>query len=261
MQHRWYQSGCCTRPRLSILPGLYATVSGIDLAVLGALLAASRAFDGVTDPVIGVLSDRTRTSFGRRKPWIVCGALLCIVGVWFWFRPGPDTGALYFLLASVAVYLGWTMFEIPHSAWLSELSGNYDERAKISAIRTAAIYLGHVLFWLAPFMPIFATTEITPEVTVWLSYAIIPLIVATVFWAVTRVPTGGQVASTTPNLKLALSGLLQNRPLQLYCAIILSALAGQRHGCRHVFLLRKYLPRDTREVRPCRGWPLRLSAS
>ena len=49
-------------PALSILPGLYATVSGIDLATLGAVLAVGRILDGITDPVIGVLSDRTRTA-------------------------------------------------------------------------------------------------------------------------------------------------------------------------------------------------------
>ena len=46
-------------PALSILPGLYATVSGIDMAVIGTILVASRLLDGITDPLVGMLSDRT----------------------------------------------------------------------------------------------------------------------------------------------------------------------------------------------------------
>ena len=47
-------------PALSILPGIYATVSGIDLATIGAILMLSRILDGITDPLIGLLSDRTK---------------------------------------------------------------------------------------------------------------------------------------------------------------------------------------------------------
>jgi len=229
-------------PALSILPGLYATISGIDLATIGAILVFSRVLDGVTDPLIGLLSDRTRTTIGRRKPWIIAGGLLCMVGVWFWFRPGPDTGALYFLVASITVYIGWTMVEIPHGAWLSELSGDYNERARISGIRTTAIYLGYVLFWLGPFLPIFATTEITPDVTRFLSYLVIGLIVLTMAWAVTRVPVGDESNVESPDLKVALSGLVVNKPLRLYAIIMLSSwLASGMVAGLYFFFVSTYL--------------------
>ena len=210
-------------PALSILPGLYATVSNIDMAVIGGVLVASRLLDGITDPIIGFLSDRTRTRIGRRKPWIIAGGLICMAGAWFWFRPSADTGALYFLVASLVVYVGWTMVEIPHGAWLSELSSEYHERSRISGIRTTAIYLGYVLFWLGPFLPIFDSTEITPEVTGFLSYLIVLMIVVTVGLAVWHVPVGGVGEGDTPapDLKRALGGLVTNKPLRIYVAILL----------------------------------------
>lgn len=229
-------------PALSILPGLYATVAGIDLAVLGAILLASRVLDGVTDPLIGVLSDKTRSPLGKRKPWIIAGGLLCMIGVLFWFRPGPDTGALYFLLASVAVYLGWTMVEIPHGAWLSELTADYRQRSRVSGFRTTATYLGYVLFWTGPFLPFFATTEITPEVTRFLSWLVVGLILVTVTWAVLRVPEGNVGVAATPDLKVAVRGLISNRPMRYFSVLMLaSALASGMVAGLYFFFIATYL--------------------
>ncbi len=229
-------------PALSILPGIYATVSGIDLATIGVILMLSRVLDGITDPLIGLLSDRTNSPIGRRKPWIIAGSLLCIVGVWFWFRPGPDTGALYFFLASIAVYVGWTMVEIPHGAWLSELSDDYRERSHISGVRTTAIYLGYVVFWLGPFMPFFATTEITPDVTAFLSWVVVALLLVTVFITVTRVPVGRVDRKPAPDLKAAISGLARNKPARMLGAILLcSWLASGMVAGLYFFYIKNYL--------------------
>jgi Na+/melibiose symporter-like transporter len=229
-------------PALSILPGLYATVSDIDLAVIGAILVFSRIFDGLTDPLVGMLSDMTNTPFGRRKPWIIAGGLLCMVGAWFWFRPGADTGAAYFLVASIAVYLGWTMVEIPHAAWLSEISSEYGQRSRISGIRTAAIYLGYVLFWLGPFMPFFASTAITPDVTAFLSWLVIALLVLTIAFTVSAVPAGTAGAPQNVDLRAALHGMRGNRPMLMLAVILLSAwLASGMVAGLYFFFVGTYL--------------------
>jgi len=229
-------------PALSILPGIYATVSGIDLATIGVILMLSRFLDGFTDPLIGLLSDRTKSPIGRRKPWLIAGGLLCVVGVWFWFRPSPDTGALYFFLASVTVYVGWTMVEIPHGAWLSELSSDYGERAHLSGYRTMAIYLGFVVFWLGPFLPMFTTTEITPEVTAFLSYVVIVLIVVTMAWAVLKVPVGNVSDSEMPSLRAAMTAMITNKPLRLYATIMLASwLASGMVAGLYFFFISSYL--------------------
>lgn len=229
-------------PALSILPGLYSTVSGIDLATIGIILVFSRVLDGVTDPVVGYLSDRTNTAIGRRKPWIIAGGLFCMIGVWFWFRPGPDTGGLYFLLTSTIVYIGWTMVEVPHGAWLSELTGDYDERSHLSGFRTAGIYLGYFLFWCGPFLPLFTTTEITPEVTAALSYVVIVLIIIAVIMTVLAVPAGRAVISRDVSPKKAVSRLASNKPLRVYALIVLSSwLASGMVAGLYFFYVRNYL--------------------
>src|SRR5262245_41202362 len=67
----------------------YATdVLAIPAAAMGAILLASRAWDAVADPVAGFLSDRTRSRFGRRRPWLVAGALpLAVAFVLPWSPP------------------------------------------------------------------------------------------------------------------------------------------------------------------------------
>lgn len=229
-------------PALSILPGLYATVSKIDLATIGGILVASRILDAVTDPLIGMLSDRTRSAIGKRKPWLIAGSMLCALGCWFWFRPAPDTGAAYFMIWSIVVYLGWTMVEIPHSAWLSELAEGYDERSYLSGFRTAGTLLGYVLFWSGPFLPLFATTEITPELMAFLSLVIIVLIVLTVSWTVVAVPQGHVRAPAAPDLKAALGSLAANKPLRVYAAIVLAGwLASGMVSGLYFFFITSYL--------------------
>ncbi len=122
-------------PLLVYLPGFYAEQVGIGLTAVGAILLLARLWDGVTDPLIGFLSDRTRSRFGRRRPWMIASLPLVLAGAWLLFRPPPEAGALHLLVWSFVVYLGWTMMQIPHQAWGAELSDDYAERARIAATR------------------------------------------------------------------------------------------------------------------------------
>lgn len=79
-----------TAPILSVLPPLYAKTYGIELASLSVILLLLRIVDAVTDPVTGVLSDRTVTRFGPRKPWIFMGSMLSLWSSYHLFNP-PDS--------------------------------------------------------------------------------------------------------------------------------------------------------------------------
>src|SRR5690606_15828918 len=125
-------------PALSVVPALYAQYAGLDLVALGGILFVTRMFDSLIDPVIGHLSDRTRSSLGARKPWIIAGAILCAVSCYFWFRPGEGTGVAYFTIWSILIYLGWSMIETPHAAWLADITQDYDERSTLAGFRTAS---------------------------------------------------------------------------------------------------------------------------
>lgn len=118
-------------PLALFIPQLYASHYGLSLAAIGLVFFIGRFWDVALDPVVGVLSDRTRTRFGRRKPWIAAGGVLFGIGSLLLFFPPPIVSPLYLGLVLFVFYAGWTMIEVPFSAWAGELSGQYHERTRI----------------------------------------------------------------------------------------------------------------------------------
>lgn len=129
-----------TIPAFVYLPALYAESLG--LATAGFILLSARIVDVVSDPLIGVLSDRYKTRWGRRKPWICIGALLAGFALVQLFQPPDDVGASYLLIWAVLLYLGWTMIAVPYTAWGAEISGDYHQRSRITGVREGLTLVG-----------------------------------------------------------------------------------------------------------------------
>jgi Na+/melibiose symporter-like transporter len=229
-------------PALAVLPALYAKYAHMPLILIGAVLALARVLDCVLDPVIGFASDRTRSRYGRRKPWIVAGALLSSVAAFFLFRPTASTGAAYFTLWYFLMYVGWTFGEIPHTAWLNEISPAYDERARLATYRSSAGFLGMLSFQLCAFLPWFPTTDMTPAVTAAASWLVIVLMCITVLWALLRVPDAGGTTVSRTSLASVLRGVKDNRPFWIFIAsIACSWMASGMVGALFFFYLQDYL--------------------
>jgi GPH family glycoside/pentoside/hexuronide:cation symporter len=229
-------------PVLSVLPGLYAKYSHIPLTLLGTILVATRILDAVIDPFIGYLSDRTQSRFGRRKPWIVAGAAVSILATYFSFRPSGTTGALYFLIWSTLLYVGWTLIEIPHTAWINDVTNDYDDRSRIVTYRYLAGLIGYALFLAVPLLPIFATTEMTPSaiaLTGWILIALLPLTIA---FAFRRVPVRGDETPASGSWRSTWNELRNNRPLWSYLALrAANGLSTGMIASLYFFYLDRYL--------------------
>ena len=135
------------------IPAFYSQSLGLSLAAVGTLIALSRISDVVTDPLIGVASDRLRSRFGRRKPWMVIGMPLKILSLWMLFVPDSDFAVrlwqtmggenvtnLYLFVWISFLYLGFTIVDLPYRAWGAELSPDYDERSRVTGWREAFGY-------------------------------------------------------------------------------------------------------------------------
>jgi Na+/melibiose symporter-like transporter len=131
-------------PMALFVPAFYADELGLPLAAVGAAIAASRLLDVVTDPLIGSMSDRLGTRWGRRKPWMIVGTPLFLVAVWQVFVPGESASTSHLLLWTALLYLGFTMIDLPHKAWGAELSTDYDERSRVTSWREALSTAGQV---------------------------------------------------------------------------------------------------------------------
>jgi glycoside/pentoside/hexuronide:cation symporter, GPH family len=129
---------------------------GVAPALIGVATSIFRLWDAITDPVMGVISDRFESRFGRRKPFILIGALLSalfFIAIW-WAPTGlSETGYFFwFLGVSLLFYTGFTVFGVPYLAMGYELSPDYHERTRVMAFRTWFASVGGIgiqwLFWL-----------------------------------------------------------------------------------------------------------------
>jgi Na+/melibiose symporter-like transporter len=140
-------------PLAVYLPAFYAQELGLGLALVGGIFMLSRIWDAVTDPLVGILSDRTRTRFGRRKPWIAAGAPIFILATVAIFMPGlfgVTPGGVWLAVWLGIFYVGWTVMQIPFSAWAGELSARYHTRSRVQTFVHVATALGLVLVLVVP---------------------------------------------------------------------------------------------------------------
>ena len=127
------------------IPAHYAGGLGISLATVGTILMLARLTDVVTDPLMGELSDRWKTRIGRRRPWLLLGPPVMMIGVYNLFIPDPGVGVGYFLLWLTIFFLGSTMIGLPHRAWGAELSPDYHQRSRVTAAREIYVLIGLML--------------------------------------------------------------------------------------------------------------------
>ena len=111
------------------IPAHYSGGLGLDLATVGIILMLARLTDVITDPLIGEISDRWRTPVGRRKPWLLIGTPVMLLGVYMLFAPSGDVDVVYFLIWLTVFFLGSTMIMLPHRAWGAEMSTDYHQRS------------------------------------------------------------------------------------------------------------------------------------
>ena len=108
---------------------------GMNPALVGLLAAIPRLTDAVTDPVMGHISDHTRSRWGRRRPYIFCGAIAApLVLALLWQLPEGRSESFYFnyfLIGSFVFYLAYTVFATPWVALGYELTPDYNERTRL----------------------------------------------------------------------------------------------------------------------------------
>ena len=128
----------------------YTTVAKIDPAIAGtALLVGKLTWDAVNDPLFGYWSDRTRSKFGRRRIYMLIGAVPLAITAWIMFSiPKGLTGAAAFFAVLISFWLVdtfQTMTNVPYSSLTPELTRDYSERASLTSIRMAFSVFGYIL--------------------------------------------------------------------------------------------------------------------
>jgi glycoside/pentoside/hexuronide:cation symporter, GPH family len=141
-------------PILVYLPRFYSDVMGVSVAWLGVVFVAGRIIDAITDPLMGVLSDRSRSKHGRRRPWITWGCLpLALLSVALYVPPDRLSDGATTVWASLVIlgwFLAYTVVNVPYRALGPELSDDYDERTALFSIREGMLVLATVVAGVGP---------------------------------------------------------------------------------------------------------------
>jgi len=118
-------------------------------ALAGIAIMAAKIWDAVTDPIVGFFSDNTRTRFGRRRPYLLFGALPFGLSVWLFFTKPSLTGQTtlfwWALLMLCLVNTAMTLVNIPYSALTPELTSDYNEQTSLNAYRFLCAGIGTIM--------------------------------------------------------------------------------------------------------------------
>ncbi|WOE74450.1 MFS transporter [Alterisphingorhabdus coralli] len=129
----------------------YNQVVGLPANLVGLVIGLALLIDAFIDPLVGNLSDRTRTKWGRRHPWIYGSAVpIALAWLLIWNPPEMGTGATlgYLLAAGVMVRASLSAYEVPSISLMPEMTSDYDERTMVVRYRALLGWAGG-LFMLA----------------------------------------------------------------------------------------------------------------
>jgi GPH family glycoside/pentoside/hexuronide:cation symporter len=130
------------------LPVMLATVLGVAPAIAGYLIMGSRLYDILVDFVVGAVSDRTRSPWGRRRPYMLAGTLIGVAAMIFLFNTTGASGPALIATLAVAFVIyatGYSLFNVPYLAMPSEITDDYNERTRFLSFRTAFIGVGQLI--------------------------------------------------------------------------------------------------------------------
>ncbi len=133
-------------------------VAGLNPTLAGMVILMAKIWDALNDPLIGWLSDRTRSPLGRRYPWMLSGAIpLGLSFFLLWIVPSTSNQELlfaYYSIIALIFYAAFTAVLLPHNTLAAELTQGYDERTNLISFRSAfsiggsifALVLARVIF-------------------------------------------------------------------------------------------------------------------
>ena len=115
-------------------------VARLDPAVAGVILLLTKIWDAVNDPIVGMLSDRIKTRWGRRRPWFLFGAIPFGLTFFLLFlvpQVSNNGKFWYYLVVSLLLDTAFTVVNVPYTALTPELTRDYDERTSLNSFRFA----------------------------------------------------------------------------------------------------------------------------
>jgi GPH family glycoside/pentoside/hexuronide:cation symporter len=186
-------------------------VAGLPAGLAGSVLMIGKISDAINDPIIGMLSDRTRTRWGRRLPWMVFGALpFGIIYLLQWLIPIGNQGFLfaYYVVIGILFNFSYTIINLPYQALTPELTHDYNERTQLNSFRFTFSIGGSILS-LILYILISAAYPDDQSQKFWLLALICSLMaILAVIWCALVVQERGATPLLNPRLKKSVGLIL-----------------------------------------------------
>ena len=141
----------------SLFPIFMMDVIGLSPALVAIILFVGRSWDYINDPIVGYLSDRTRSRWGRRRPFLLFGAIpFGLSFILLWLSPNlSQTGLIVYYSVAYIIYEAMaTIVYMPYYALTPELTEDYDERTKLTSFRMLFNILGSLVAYVFPMLVI-----------------------------------------------------------------------------------------------------------
>jgi GPH family glycoside/pentoside/hexuronide:cation symporter len=229
---------------------------GISPAWAGVALLVPRLIDVLADPLMGAVSDRTVTSMGRRRPYLLFGSIAFAVTFYLTFTmpafADPRVGAIYAMVMYLLASLAYTVYAIPHAAMVAEMSADYRERTSIVGYRMVGSRLGILAVGLGgPILFASGATLREGFARFALVYAIVILIGGIVSFRATRNAPRLDPPVATFRWRDELRALAENRPFRaLFMVFLLQNIAIGMSATTLVYFLTFTMDVQMRNV----GW-------
>ena len=219
----------------------YTDVFGISAAAAGTLFLITRVWDAVNDPLMGIIADRTKSRWGKYRPYLLWVALpFAVIGAATFFTPDLSVKGklIYAYVTYTLMMMVYTAINVPYASLLGVMSPNPNDRNTLSAYRMSLAFVGSFITFmlLQPLVDYFgrggtmsATENISVEPIAWTkAVAVIGVICAIIFYfcfrftkeRVVEVKKSAEKTTIREDLRL----LLQNKPWWILVATGLAAL-------------------------------------
>ena len=201
-------------------------VVGIAPGIVAIAIFIGRSWDYINDPLIGYISDRTRTRWGRRRPFLLFGALPFMASfALMWYHPPFENQvflAIYYAGAYVLFDAAATFVYMPFCALTPELTSNYDERTALTSYRMFFSILGSLIAFTVPLLIVGSfrpqnARRVLQMGAVFAAFCGIPQLI--VFWGTRERPEYSNLKQ--PGLKESLRAAVKNRPFVFSVVIFL----------------------------------------
>ncbi|MDG2244636.1 MAG: glycoside-pentoside-hexuronide (GPH):cation symporter [Rhodospirillaceae bacterium] len=207
-------------------------VLGIAAFLAGAIIFAARMYDLVTDPLMGYISDRTQSHWGRRRPYLLLGSIVCFIAFVALFNVPDINGeiemAAYTTFLLILFTTAYTIFNVPHLAMPAEMTDSYNERTSMMGYRVVffttanlGLFLGGALL-IRTYGP-----EQGYSLMGWALGSVLLISMLVAFFSTRAVPRYERSEERHISVRDQLTLVADNKPFMIFLAVKLCQLIAQ----------------------------------